>query len=54
MKVLVNAVGAKMGGALTALRGLGEELARQAVPHHFVFYVTREFARHPMPSAPNL
>ncbi len=54
MKVLVNAVGAKMGGALTALRGLGEELARQAVPHHFVFYVTRAFARHPMPSAPNL
>ena len=54
MKVLVNAVGTKMGGALTALRGLGKELARQAVPHHFVFYVTRAFARHPMPSAPNL
>jgi len=42
--IVVNAVGVRIGGGLTALRALAAELAREAPPHRLVIYVSPEVA----------
>ena len=44
MKVLVNAVAAKSGGAVTYIGNLARELASLNQGHHYLFYVLPERA----------
>lgn len=45
MKVVLNTVSAKMGGAATYLRNLAQDLARRDLDADFIFVVPREQAR---------
>jgi glycosyltransferase involved in cell wall biosynthesis len=44
-RILINAVSAKSGGAKTYVLNLAQQLADEASPHHYIFYVPPGIAR---------
>src|SRR5262245_46250762 len=54
MKIVLNAVSAKVGGAATYIKNLARQLASLKLEHEFIFFVPTEQAKAISDLAPNI